>query len=71
VLWETVHAEPGPTPLGRAMEAFLDLGASPAASPQTEVSLGRLLGAIGYRDPQLISCLGEQTTFVVARKPGP
>jgi len=37
-----VHAEPGPTPLGRAMEALLDLGASPAAPPQTEASLGRL-----------------------------
>jgi hypothetical protein len=69
VLWETVHGEPGPTPIGRAMEAVMDLFASPAGVVCTERSLRAMLSAIGYVNVELVPCLGGQTTFVVARRP--
>jgi DNA-binding MarR family transcriptional regulator len=69
LLWETVHREPEPTPLGRAMEGVMDLFASPAGVVSTERSLRELLGGIGFGDIEVVPCLGGQTTFVVARRP--
>jgi hypothetical protein len=68
LLWETVHPDEGPTPLLRAMEAMLDLGAGPTALVNTEGGLRRLLGDIGFAAVELVPCLNGQTTFVVARK---
>jgi alanine dehydrogenase len=68
IFWETVHPEHGPTPLLRAMEAVLDLGAGPTGLVNTDGGLKRLLGGIGFREVKVVACLGEQTTFVVARK---
>ncbi|MBI2896861.1 MAG: hypothetical protein HYY06_25105 [Deltaproteobacteria bacterium] len=68
ILWETLHTDAGPTPLGRAMEAVLDLGASPTAPARTEAEMRRLLRGIGYERIEIVPCLGGQTTFVVARK---
>ena len=68
ILWETLHGEGRPTPLGRAMEAVLDLGASPAGPALTEAGLGRLLGGIGFRAVEVVPCLEGATTFVVARR---
>jgi hypothetical protein len=68
LLWETVHPDEGPTPLLRAMEAVLDLGAGPTALVNTEGGLRRMLGDIGFSAVELVPCLNGQTTFVVARK---
>ena len=70
VLWETVHPTGRPTPLPRAMEAVMDLIASPDGPLNEEHSLREMLARIGYRDVEVVPCLGGQTTFVVARKPG-
>ncbi len=69
VLWETIHGDFRPTPLPRAMEAVMDLIASPTGLVNTENGVRSTLGAIGYRDIEIVPCLGGQTTFVVARKP--
>jgi hypothetical protein len=69
IFWETVHTDGGPTPLPRAMEAVLDLFASPGGLVNTEGGLRTLLGGIGYQRIEIVPCLGGQTTFVVARKP--
>ncbi len=69
IFWECLHTHGRPTPLPRAMEAVLDLGASPAGMVNTEQSFSELLGRIGYSDVQVVPCLGGTTTFVVARKP--
>ncbi len=68
ILWETVHPGDGPCSLSTAMEGVLDLGASPTAPVSTEPGLRSLLKAIGYRSVEIVSCLGGQTSFVVARK---
>jgi hypothetical protein len=68
IFWETVHTDDGPTPLPRALEAVLDLGASPAGLVNTDGGLRRTLGAIGFVDVQVVPVLGGQSTFVVARK---
>ena len=69
ILWETVHTDHGPTPLPRAMEAVLDLGASPTSPVRTEGELRALLSGLGYEGVEVVDCLEGQTTFVVARKP--
>jgi hypothetical protein len=68
IFWETVHPEGEPTPLLRAMEAVLDLGAGPTALVNTDRGLERLLLDIGFRSVEIVPCLGGQTTFVVARR---
>ena len=68
ILWETLHTETHPTPIGRAMEAVLDLGASPDGLVLTEDGVQSFLYQIGYRDVQIVTCMGGQSTFVVARK---
>jgi hypothetical protein len=68
IFWETVHTDGVATPLPRAMEAVLDLGASPGGGVNTERGLATLLGTIGFSDVEIVPCLGGQTTFVVARK---
>lgn len=69
ILWETVHTDDGPTPLPRAMEAVLDLGASPTSPARTERELRAMLGDLGYESVEVVECLEGQTTFLVARKP--
>jgi hypothetical protein len=69
ILWETVHTDRGPTPLPRAMEAVLDLGASPTSPVRTERELRAMLGDLGYEGVEVVECLEGQTTFLVARKP--
>jgi hypothetical protein len=68
IFWETVHTDGMPTPLQRAMEAVLDLGASPGGLCNTESGLRTLLSEIGFRQIEIVPCLSGQTTFVVARK---
>jgi hypothetical protein len=68
IFWETVHPESQPTPLARAMEAVLDLGAGPTGLVNTDRGIERLLGEIGFRQVEIVPCLGGQTTFVVARR---
>lgn len=70
IFWETVHTDGAPTPVPRAMEAVLDLGASPIGRVQTEGGIRRLLGEMGYHRVDVVPCLRGTTTFVVARKPG-
>jgi len=48
----------------------MDLIASPDGPLNEEHSLREMLARIGYRDVEVVPCLGGQTTFVVARKPG-
>lgn len=68
VLWETVHTDSGPTPLARAMEAVMDLVTAPSGLVNTESDLRRTLGNIGFSKIEIVPCLGNQTSFVVARK---
>jgi hypothetical protein len=68
LFWETIHPENTPTPMGRAMEAVLDFGASPTGPSRTDKEFESFLKAIGYRDIEIIPCLNNHTTFVVARK---
>ena len=68
ILWETVHPGEGRTPLAHAMEAVLDLGASPTGLVTTDVKMRKMLSKIGFQKVDLVPCLGGQTTFVVARK---
>ncbi|MBW2453543.1 MAG: hypothetical protein JRI68_03485 [Deltaproteobacteria bacterium] len=70
ILWETVHPDDKPCTLSTAMEGVLDLGASPAAPVSTEGGLRSVLLAMGYQSVDFVSCMGGQTTFVVARKAG-
>ncbi len=69
IFWETLHTDDRPTPLARAMEAVLDLGASPVGLVNTETSITAMLDNIGYRDIEIVPCLDNSTTFVVGRKP--
>jgi len=69
ILWESLHTDDGPTPASRAMEALMDLGASPQGLVQTENSIFGVLRGIGFESPQVVPCLGGRTTFVVARMP--
>jgi hypothetical protein len=66
VFWETVHTDGRPTPLLRAMEAMLDLGASPTGLVTKEGELRHTLERLGFSSVELVPCLGGQTTFVVA-----
>jgi len=68
IFWETLHTDDRPTPLARAMEAVLDLGASPDGMVNTESSMRSLLERIGYRHIEIVPCLAGSTTFIVARK---
>ncbi len=68
IFWESIHTDAAPTPLPRAMEAVMDLIASPGGSVNTERGIAAMLGGIGYRGVQVVPCLGGQTTFVVARR---
>jgi hypothetical protein len=69
VLWETVYRNDGPMPLDHALEAAFDLCASPTTPPRDLGEYERLLGGIGYRGVDVVSCMGGQTSFLVARKP--
>ena len=69
VLWECVHPDAGATPIARAMEAVMDLAASPQAPAKSARTFERVLTDIGYREVEVVSCLDGDTTFVVARKP--
>jgi hypothetical protein len=68
IFWETVQPAVGPTPLVRAMEAVLDLVASPTGGVQTDDGLTAMLRGIGFNSVRVVECLGGQTTFVVAKK---
>jgi hypothetical protein len=68
IFWETVQPAAGVTPVVRAMEAVLDLVASPTGGVQTDAGLSELLRGIGFSEVRMVECLGGQTTFVVARK---
>jgi hypothetical protein len=68
IFWETLHTDDRPTPLPRAMEAVLDLGASPVGLVNTESGMRTLLERIGYRRVEIVPVLEGSTTFVVARK---
>ena len=68
VLWETVHTDSAPTPLARAMEAVMDLVTAPGGLVNTESTLRTTLGDIGFSKIEIVPCLGNQTSFVVARK---
>ncbi len=69
IFWESLHTDDRPTPLARAMEAVLDLGASPVGLVNTEAGITAMLTEIGYRNLEIVPCLGASTTFVVGRKP--
>jgi hypothetical protein len=69
IFWETVHPDDRPTPLAQAMEAVLDLAASPTGPVLTTEGLRRTLERIGFEEIRVEPCLGGATTFVVGRKP--
>lgn len=69
VFWETIHEDDAPTPVGRAMEGFLDFGVSPTAPVLTRTSFRQKLRDIGFQDVRFVCCLNDTTTFVVARRP--
>lgn len=68
IFWESLHTDDRPTPLARAMEAVLDLGASPDGMVNTEAGMRSLLERIGYQRIEIVPCLQGSTTFIVARK---
>lgn len=68
ILWETIHTDDKPTPLPRAMEAVMDLVTAPSGLVNTESIIRTTLGDIGFSKVQIVPCLGNQTSFVVARK---
>lgn len=68
IFWECLHTDDRPTPLGRALEAILDLGASPNGLVSTEASMKEMLARIGFGQLSVHPCLGGQTTFITARK---
>ena len=68
IFWETIHSDRRPLPLPRAMEAVLDLGASPTGLINTEESLTDMLTNIGFDAPEFVHCLSGQTSFALARK---
>lgn len=68
IFWETIHPDRKPTPLAAAMEAVLDLGASPTGLVNTESGMQAMLEKIGYAKVEFVNVLGGLTTFVVARK---
>lgn len=70
VFWETIHEDDEATPLRRAMESLLDFGVSPTAPVLTRKQFAQRLRDIGFRDIQVVSCLNDTTTFVIARRPG-
>jgi hypothetical protein len=69
VLWEAVHPDGRPTPLSLATETFLDLAVSPTGCLITRRDIERMLGELGFGRVEAVSCIGGETTFVVARKP--
>jgi len=69
VLWECVHPDVGKTSLARAMEAVLDLGASPRGPVATEGGMTHALRRIGFSDVEIVPLLGGELTFVVGRRP--
>lgn len=70
IFWETVHPDGKTTPLAAAMEAVMDLGASPTGLVNTDAGLTKILTDIGYANVEFVPVLGGLTTFVVARKAG-
>jgi hypothetical protein len=69
VFWETVYPDDGPLKRSGALEAVLNMGASPAAAVRTETGFEEMLTSMGYEDVRFVPCLFGQTTFVVARRP--
>ncbi len=68
ILWETVHPADAPTPVAQAMEAMLDLGASPTGFVLTDRGLVELLTGIGFVSVEIVRCLGGSTSFIIARR---
>ncbi len=68
IFWETIHPDGRPTPLPRAMEAVLDLGASPNGPVNTEGGMKALLKGIGFSKVEYVHCLSGTTSFAVASK---
>lgn len=66
ILWETVHPGDQPTPLSRAMEAVLDLGASPDGLVLTEARVRDLLKRHRFRKISFHPAGDMGSTFVVA-----
>jgi len=68
IFWEAVHNDDSPTPMALAMESVLDLGVSPTGCVLTRGSMTDMLTGIGFREIEFVTCLGGETSFVVARK---
>jgi len=68
VFWECLHTDDRPTPLGRAMEAVMDLGASPCGTVSTEHGIQSQLSDIGFAKVEIVPLLLGELTFVVATK---
>lgn len=68
VFWETIHPDDAPTPLAQAMEAVMDLGASPIGPVLTHDGLSSMLSEIGYCNIEFVPCLQRSTTFIVGHK---
>ncbi len=66
IFWECVHPDHRPTPMGRAMEAALDLAASPHGPVFTEQRIAQLLTRIGFARVEVVPLLMGELTFVVA-----
>lgn len=69
IFWETLYRDRGPTPLPRALEGVLDLGASPTGLVNTERRMTRTLRDIGYQRVRIVPVMAGQTTFAVGFKP--
>jgi hypothetical protein len=69
VFWETIYPDERPLDRSSALEAVLNMGASPAAVVRTETGFEQLLTDMGYDAVRFVPCLFGQTTFVVARRP--
>ncbi len=68
IFWEAIHGDAEPTPLVAALESVLDLGVSPTGCVWTREAMREMLLGIGFGQVEMLSCLGGETTFVVARK---
>jgi hypothetical protein len=68
LLWEAVHQEGVRAELPLVTESFLDLAVSPTGCLITLGEMEQILRKIGFGEIERVSCLGGETTFLVARK---
>ncbi len=69
IFWETMYRDQRRTPLPRALEGVLDLGASPTGLVNTERRMRKTLRDLGYRGVRIVPAMAGQTTFAVGFKP--